>query len=230
MTTADRRATEGDARRSGRLPVIVLALLIALGLSTPAHADVGREPVLLIHGWQGSTAQFAAMRTALEHDGFPVYVVDLPGEENLANAQAISRVVERARQEHNDREVALVGHSMGGLSARHYLKFLGGTEHTRHYISMGTAQRGYAPACLLPPANGGQLCPLNSFLIQLNSGDPTPPPVTYTFLNSSLDATRNDTIGGNWCRAEIPGVEHADEPADPRFIAAVRHALDGGCG
>ncbi|MBF6135073.1 alpha/beta fold hydrolase [Nocardia otitidiscaviarum] len=210
------------------LPIVV-ALLAGLCSATSAAADTGREPVLLIHGWRGSVAQFDTMRAALEREGYPVYVVDLPGDENLANARTIADVAERARRAHGHDRVSLVGHSMGGLSARHYLRFLGGTDTTRGYISMGTGQRGYAPACLLAPDQGGQMCPVNPFIIQLNTGDPTPAPVTYTFLNSSRDATRHDVIGENWCRAEIPDVEHADEPGDPKFIAAVRDALVGRC-
>ncbi|MFI6868426.1 esterase/lipase family protein [Nocardia sp. NPDC050406] len=214
--------------RNGLLFIVLLGLWIAV-TGTPADADAHRGPVLLIHGWQGSTAQFSDMRAVLEQAGFPVYVVELPGDENIANVRAIGEVVDRARGEHGGGKVDLVGHSMGGLSARYYLKYAGGTETTRTYISMGSSQRGYAPACLLPPAAGGQMCPLNDFIVRLNSGDPTPPPVTYTFLNSTLDATRGDIVGGKWCRAEIPDVKHADEPSHPRFIAAVRKALEGQC-
>ncbi|MFC9892548.1 lipase family alpha/beta hydrolase [Nocardia sp. NPDC127579] len=207
-------------------------LLVAAALvlcATPPASAAQANPVLLVHGWQGSAGQFAPMRTVLEQAGFPVYAVELPGDENYANVRAIAAAVVRARQEHGGSRVDLVGHSMGGLSARYFLKYEGGTDAVRTYVSMGSAQRGYLPACVLPPDGGGQMCPANEFITRLNTGDPTPGPVTYTFLNSSLDSTRHDIVGGNWCRAEIPGVRHADEPGDPRFAAAVRKALAGEC-
>ena len=36
--------------------------------------------------------------------------------------------------------VSLVGHSVGGLSARYYLKALGGAPKVTHYAAIGTAQ------------------------------------------------------------------------------------------
>ncbi|MEU4222670.1 alpha/beta fold hydrolase [Nonomuraea sp. NPDC026600] len=211
-------------------PLLILAFALLAGLCTGSPAQgAQREPVILVHGWNGSPTEFAQMQTALEQAGYPTYAIDLPGEENVANAQAISALVEQARQEHDGSKVSIVGHSMGGLSARHYLKFLGGAGKTLSYISMGTGQLGYWPACLLPAGQGGQMCPSNSFITQLNSGDPTPDPVRYTLLASSLDDTRNDVIAGVWCRAEFAGVAHADEPSSPVFIDAVLSALDGRC-
>ncbi|MEV0385729.1 alpha/beta fold hydrolase [Nonomuraea sp. NPDC050643] len=203
-------------------------LLAGLSAGRPAQA-AEPEPVILIHGWNGSATEFARMESALEQAGHPAYAIDLPGEENVANAEAIRDLVTQVRQEHGGAKVSLVGHSMGGLSARHYLKFLGGADATLSYLSMGTAQRGYWPACLLPANQGGQMCPTSTFVSRLNTGDPTPDPVRYTLLTSSLDETRNDVIDGVWCRAEFPGVAHADEPKSQVFIDAVIGILDGRC-
>ncbi|MEU7900677.1 alpha/beta fold hydrolase [Nonomuraea sp. NPDC049152] len=218
------------SRRQHVGPLLIAALSLLTGLCTGQQAQAAqREPVILVHGWNGTPAVFDQMKTALEQAGHPAYAIDLPGEENLANAEAIKNLVDQVRQAHNGSKVSLVGHSMGGLSARHYLKFLGGAEQTLSYVSMGTGQLGYWPACLLQPGQGGQMCPANSFIKQLNSGDPTPGPVRYTVLASSLDETRNDVIAGTSCRAEFPGLPHADEPRTPVFIDAVLSALAGQC-
>ncbi|WP_113703099.1 esterase/lipase family protein [Nonomuraea lactucae] len=210
------------------LPIAVVTLLAGLHAGPPAHA-ARREPVILVHGWNGEPGQFARMKAALKRAGHPAYAIDLPGEENIANAEAIAKLVARVRRKHGGGKISIVGHSMGGLSARHYLKFLGGAGETRSYVSMGTGQRGYAPACLLPSEQGGQMCPTGGFIRRLNSGDPTPGPVRYTLLASSLDETRDDTIDGVWCGAEFAGVRHADEPRTRVFIDAVLSALDGRC-
>ncbi|WP_431898061.1 esterase/lipase family protein [Nonomuraea sp. bgisy101] len=217
-------------RRQHVRPLLIAGLALAAGLCTGQQAQAEqREPVILVHGWNGTPAVFDQMKAALEQAGHPAYAIDLPGEENIANAEAIRNLVDQVRQQHNGSKVSLVGHSMGGLSARHYLKFLGGADKTLSYLSMGTAQLGYWPACLLQPAQGGQMCPTRAFIKQLNSGDPTPDPVRYTTLASSLDETRNDVIAGTWCRAEFPGVPHADEPRTQVFIDAVLGALAGRC-
>ncbi|MEV4112298.1 alpha/beta fold hydrolase [Nonomuraea sp. NPDC049695] len=210
--------------------VLVVAGTLLAGSGTAHAAQAAeREPVILIHGWNGSPTEFTQMEAALEQDGHPAYAIALPGGDNVANAEAIRTLVTQVRQEHGGGKVSLVGHSMGGLSARHYLKFLGGADATLSYVSMGTGQRGYWPACLLPANQGGQMCPSSTFLSRLNGGDPTPDPVRYTLLASSLDETRNDVIDGVWCRAEFPGVAHADEPKSQVFIDGVISALDGQC-
>ncbi|WP_214318619.1 esterase/lipase family protein [Nonomuraea sediminis] len=213
-----------------RRPLLIAAFTLLTGACTaqPVMASQ-REPVILVHGWHGAATDFDQMKTALQQAGYPTYAIALPGDENIANAQAIRNLVDQVRQEHGGAKVSLVGHSMGGLSARYYLKFLGGADKTLSYVSMGTGQLGYWPACLLQPNQGGQMCPTSTFIKQLNSGGPTPDPVRYTLLTSSLDETRNDVIAGTWCRAEFPNVQHADEPKTPVFINAVLSALDGHC-
>jgi triacylglycerol esterase/lipase EstA (alpha/beta hydrolase family) len=48
-----------------------------------------------------------------------------------------------AQRRHNpDAKAILIGHSMGGLVARHYLECLGGHEQTRMLITFGTPHRG----------------------------------------------------------------------------------------
>jgi triacylglycerol lipase len=209
----------------------VLAVAAAAGPAPPSSpaGAAEREPVVLVHGYLGSEGDMAAMRDALAAAGHPAYTIDLPGEENTANAEAVRALVDRVRADHGGARVSLVGHSMGGLSTRHYLKSLGGTEAVRSYVSMGTAHHGYAPACLLPTFLGGQMCPGSDFLRRLNEGDETPGDVRYATLTSSLDESREDRLDGAWCHAEFPDVPHAEEPRSPVFIDAVTRVLAGTC-
>jgi triacylglycerol lipase len=197
--------------------------------------------VILIHGWLAGgllpRPSFEAMTAALEADGHAVYIADLRGELNIPNAEAISHLVARASAEHGGAKVDLVGHSMGGLSSRHYLKYLGGTAHVDHYVSMGTGQYGWLPACALPLEQGGEMCPPRQFQINLNHGDDTPGDVSYTSLRGieddrNLDGTvaHDRPLDGGVCLKEgIDGGPHADEPDNPTFISLVRTALDGTC-
>jgi len=189
----------------------------------------GRPPVVLVHGWLGSPDNFATMKAALQADGYPVYTIRLPGQENVANANALVGIVARASSEHGGAKVDLVTHSMGGLSARYYLKFLGGAAKVRTYVSMGTSPHGYTGACQLPPNFGGQMCPGSAFLNQLNAGDDTPGAVAYTTLRSSRDESDTHLDGGACIGTPIPDVDHAAEPRDPVFIATVKTVLNGGC-
>jgi triacylglycerol lipase len=197
--------------------------------ATTAGATTEHRPVVLVHGWLGAPANFNTMKAALQAEGYPVYAVKLPGQENVANAGAIATIVNTASAEHDNSKVDIVAHSMGGLSGRYYLKFLGGAARVQTYVSMGTSQHGYTGACQLPVNFGGQMCPGSAFLNQLNAGDDTPGAVAYATLRSSRDESDTHLDGGACIGDPVPGVDHAAEPRDPAFLAAVKTVLTGGC-
>lgn len=212
---------------------IIVAAALFLATVLPASAaqadEVRREPVILVHGWAGAATDMTAMRDAFTAAGYPTYTVALPGQNNLVNAQVIADLVHSIRAQTGAAKANLVGHSMGGLSARWYLKRLGGVDEVRTYVSMGSPQYGYLPACLLGEQDGGQMCPLNPFLWDLDAGDDTPGEVAYTTIRSTEDAADVTRLDGGACFHEIAGVEHPDEPRSPAFIAAALAAVGGTC-
>jgi len=208
----------------------VVALLATALSAAPASAgEAGREPVILVHGWAGSSTDMSALRDAFTAAGYPAYVVQLPGQNNVVNANTIADLVHTARAQTGAAKVHLVGHSMGGLSTRWYIKRLGGAAEVHTYVSMGSAQYGYLPACLLGEQDGGQMCPFNPFLWALDEGDDTPGDVAYTTIRSTKDAVDVTRLDGGACFHEIAGVEHADEPRSLPFIAAAMAAVGGTC-
>jgi triacylglycerol lipase len=213
--------------------ISAMAALLLLATGLPAAAgqadEVRREPVILVHGWAGAATDMSTMRDAFTAAGYPAYTVDLPGQNNLVNAQVVADLVHRVRAQTGAAKVNLVGHSMGGLSTRWYLKRLGGADEVRTYVSMGSPQYGYFPACLLGEQDGGQMCPFNPFLMDLDAGDDTPGDVAYTTIRSTADAADVTRLDGGACFHEIAGVEHPDEPRSPLFIAAALAAVGGAC-
>jgi pimeloyl-ACP methyl ester carboxylesterase len=76
---------------------------------------------------------------------------DFPYDWRRDNRVAARHLAERApawlkawrqRSGNNDAKLVLVGHSMGGLVARHYLEVLGGWRDTRMLLTFGTPYRG----------------------------------------------------------------------------------------
>lgn len=204
-------------------------LLLFGGISGAPQTAAEVTPVILVHGWAGSGADMSAMRDAFSGAGHPAYTVDLPGQDNIVNAHVIADLVHSVREQTGAVKVDLVTHSMGGLSARWYLKRLGGAGEVRTYVSMGAPQYGYLPACLLGEQDGGQMCPFNPFLWDLDAGDDTPGEVAYTTIRSTKDAADVTRLDGGACFHEIAGVEHPDEPRSPLFIAAALTAVGGTC-
>lgn len=212
--------------------IIIVAILVALGgqlVAMPAHAAPRGVAVLFVHGWFGTPRSFDPMARLLAEHGIPSRAITLPGNENRANARAIATEAAVLHRAQPGRDIALVAHSMGGLSARYYLKYLGGHRIANQFIGMGTSQQGYWPACILPADQGGQMCPLNEFIHVLNAGVDLPADVTYTALASTEDSN-DGGIAGRWCKVpRVRGVSHAEEPGDAQFGRLVLQTLTTGC-
>jgi triacylglycerol lipase len=211
-----------------RLSLLGSLLLVAAALPTAVGAATGPDPVLLIHGYRGDPSTWADMIAFLESHGRTVRAIDLPGEDNVANAKAIGTTLKKLGW----RRVDLVGQSMGGLSARWFVKFVKSPVVVDAYVSLGTPQYGILAACLLPTSYGGQMCPSSSFLASLNRGDDTPGDTAWTTIYSTGDEiVPNDSsrLDGGACFTQVNGIAHNDMDNDPTVQAATLAAIDGGC-
>jgi len=208
------------------LAASLLAAVIALPPVVAGAAPV--DPVLLVHGYRGNPSTWADMAAYLQANGRETYGIDLPGEDNVANAKAIATALKRLGWNRVD----LVGQSMGGLSARWFAKFVKSRTTVDAYVSLGTPQYGIVAACLLPTTYGGQMCPTSSFLAKLNAGDDTPGSTAWTTIYSTNDElVPNDAsrLDGGACFVQVSGPAHNDMDNDPAVQAATLAAIDGGC-
>lgn len=165
------------------------------GTSTP---DAGMRPVvILVHGWAGSPREMSPLKSFLDANGFHSFIAILPGDDNVANAEYLQDFVREVEDLTDVPAVNIVGFSMGGLSARQYIRFLDGSAKVSRYVSIDTPHYGDAGACLLPAESGGQMCPFSPFLSDLNRGDDTPGDVMYTtILNQRSSSLLGRLRGG----------------------------------
>lgn len=216
-----------STHRATRGVAVVLAVLALFTLPASGQA-AGPDPVLLIHGWRANASAWDVMVPRFAAlDGRPVVALTLPGNDNVVNGKYIRDQVAARGWSRLD----IVGVSMGGLSARYYLKSLGGTASVDAYVSLGTPQYGILGACLLPQSQGGQMCPSSSFLKALNAGDDTPGTVRYMTLWGTSDKTvplKATNLDGGACYATVPGVVHTAYEEDQGVFGAVVQAIDGG--
>jgi triacylglycerol lipase len=100
-------------------------------------------PVLLIHGWACNSGYWHAMSKALEHANIAHHAMDL--EPVLADidsyAPMIHEAVEALCRDSGQTTVVIVGHSMGGLAARAYLR-KSGCERVAQLITLGSPHHG----------------------------------------------------------------------------------------
>ena len=211
-----------------RLSLVALLTLVVAGLSPATASAAGPDPVLLVHGYRGNPSTWADMKAFLERQGRTVFAIDLPGEDNVANAKAIGAKLRSLGW----KSVDLVAQSMGGLSSRWFVKFVKSTVRVNAYVSLGTPQYGITSACLLPTTYGGQMCPSSSFLRTLNGGDDTPGRAAWTTIYSTNDEyvpNSSSRLDGGACFVQVSGPGHNDMDNDATVMAHVLTSIDGGC-
>lgn len=201
--------------------------------TTPA-----RQPILLVHGINGSSADFAVMVERLVQDGWPrawVRALDFPDPRwgcNRDNADLVRDAVAELRRATGAARVDLVAHSMGVLSTRYYLKNLGGTAEVSTYVTLGGMHHGQRSACLnpLPVCVWQEICPRNPYLTDLNAPPATPGPVRWVSIYSLTDDTIEPASAhlDGAENIEFDGVDHAGPRGlteDPGVYAEVLRVL-----
>lgn len=145
-------------------------------------------PVLLVHGYVCNGGIWASMRGFLEAKGVPTYTHDLEpvyaGIDEYAAGLA-SRIEEICSRWGTNR-VIIVGHSMGGLAARAYLRAQGPARVAK-LITLGTPHHGTRTAPLGLGMNARQMEPGSAWLESLARGESRAAPVTVTSIYSSDD-------------------------------------------
>lgn len=201
-----------------------------------AAAHEGHHVVFILPGQSVGALPYGLLQAALRASGFDARTLDLQGTDLRADAAHLAQEVERAHAEHPQATISLVGHSAGGMSARHYLKNLGGHSQVSNYIALGSPQYGSPSACLQPgPAH--DLCPGSDFLRELNDQDDTPGDTAYYSLRSEREWADGRLDGGQCRMTPIPlpmpflggGFHHSIEPLQHETAGAVIAALNGTC-
>ena len=135
----------------------------------PAPAPA-RAPVLLLHGVLCNAGSMQHLRTALVARGVhPVYTLSYgPPLASIDHfVHQVATRIDEILAATGAAQVAIVGHSMGGLVARAYLRRHGPAKVST-VITIGTPHRGSVHAWLFPGVSLGQLRPSNAWLSELN--------------------------------------------------------------
>ena len=166
-----------------------------------------RETVMLVQGFVQTRSVLTGMERRLRRDGFEVFSVNLGGFLNIYNTRPVEEVarhiagkVRRLRARHNLGRIHMVCHSKGGLVGRWFVQALGGDEHVKTLITLGTPHQGTPTAVLaaLPPVglvagSGHQMLPHSPFIRRL-AALPLP---AHTRLVSIF--SRTDLVCPYWC-------------------------------
>ena len=129
-----------------------------------------RVPVLLVHGLVDNRSIFAVMRRSLRRRGFASVCSwnYSPLLRDVAKAaDDLGQHIERICAQTGHDRVHVVGHSLGGLIARHYVQRQGGERRVASLVTLGTPHGGSVLAHALPTPLVRQLRPGSTVLQEL---------------------------------------------------------------
>lgn len=162
----------------------------------PADAGLGIDGIVFVHGINGSGSDWNTMVDRFKADGWPDNRLiaraysDPRWGCNGMNATQLAQWVQEI-QGRGATRIAVIAHSMGGLSSRHYLQRLGGTSEVVVFITLGTMHHGLSTSCLnpLPVCVWQELCETGPFITGLNTAPATPGPTRWVSIFSTGDQT-----------------------------------------
>jgi pimeloyl-ACP methyl ester carboxylesterase len=147
-------------------------------------------PVLLVHGFLCNHGVWDKVARALRQSGHPVLAIDLePLFTSIDDyAPLIERAVATLRAKTGAPKVVLVGHSMGGLAIRAWLR-KHGSRHAAKIITLGTPHQGTQASQWVTTPNGAQMKWRSAWLSELGQSET---PAKRQLMQLAL--TRHDNI------------------------------------
>jgi triacylglycerol esterase/lipase EstA (alpha/beta hydrolase family) len=213
----------------------------ALGLSWPLmalhsllmhdpSAMRAARPVLLVHGVLVNDGMWFRFRRAIVRCGIaPVYTMNYgPPHADIEHfANQLAAKIDSVRAATGAERVVLVGHSMGGLVSRAYLRRFGG-DRVSKLITIGTPHHGSVLAWSFVGRGLEQMRPGNPWLVELNRNENQSVPVPIVSIWSQHDSMVAPQASSVLACAEnvaLFGVGHNAMLGDERVVdRAVREA------
>lgn len=215
--------------RPGEQPAAVRALFA----DDPLAA---RTPVLLVHGLVDNRSVFSVMQRSLRRRGFTDVCTwnYSPLLTDIARGAAdLGAHVERICEQTGHDRVHVVGHSLGGLIARHFVQRQGGDRRVDSLVTLGTPHQGSLLAHVVPTPLIRQLRPGSPLLREL--AEPAPGcRTTVTAVYSDLDQMVLPTSSGRCDHPDlgarnvlVHGVGHMSLPRHRGVVDEVAVTLAG---
>jgi hypothetical protein len=166
------RASWGEAFWAYRFFVTRLPWALRPQVLQPAQSPQTRIGVVLVHGFVCNHRVWDDLAPYLRAHGHAVFAVDL--EPVYASIDHYAATIERAVQalgEHTGQaQVALVGHSMGGLAIRAWMRTYG-TKRAALAVTLGTPHQGTQVAPNARASNGKQMVWQSDWLAALAASE-----------------------------------------------------------
>jgi|GEM_PF-1460143 len=192
-------------------------------------ADPAHPPVVMVPGFFLPTAIWVSLGHRLHDLGWTTQITipHWPSFGDIRNVSAATAFqVQQLQQRTGATRFEFIGHSMGGLVLRYFIKHMGGDKLGAHYVSFGTPQHGTVIGHIFPVTSAVQMEPGSDFLTELNTGTETPGNFPYTSIRTNTDEivlSSDSPILKGAANYLLPLREHLELVFDPQ---AQQIALD----
>lgn len=206
------------------------------------------QTVLLLHGFFQTRNVWEIMEDRLRHDGYGVLSFDLGGLLWRFNTRSITDLasmiadkVEGVCARYGLERFHIIGHSKGGLIARHYIQHYGGDRRAKSLVTLGTPHHGTPTAAIGVWLMGGGLLSRSPFemfpgspFLKLLRKDTFPPGIPLTSIYSQSDLVcpwpysvlRPRPGESSMRNVPVKGVGHTALTYDPGVYHIVRRELE----
>jgi len=181
-----------------------------------------RIPVLLVHGYICNQRVWDKMAQALHQAGHPVLAITLEPLFTSIDEYAtqVQQAVVQLQHATGASQVALVGHSMGGLVIRAWLR-QHGNAHVSRIITLATPHQGTRIAAWSPTINARQMAWSSPWLQALQASET---PTTRQLMHIALTQHDNivypqrEQVLSDASVTEFRGIGHLEMCLDGRVI------------
>ena len=193
----------------------------------PPASATGRSgvPVVLVHGYVCNHRVWDDMTLALHNANHPVIAVDLePVFGSIEDyAPILEDAVTRLMAQTGAKQVALVGHSMGGLAIRAWLRMVTPAQLKRvaGIVTLGTPHQGTSITRGAPTLNGKQMLFKSEWVQTLASSEDEQRRALMRIalnLNDNICISQREQILPGVPVTEFHGIGHLEMCLNPRVI------------
>ena len=165
-----------------------------------------QNPILFVHGWTEDGTVWAPFINYFVQDGWSnssLFTIsfwnstDCSDSANINNANNISLKVNEILSETHATKIDLIAFSMGGISSRYYVKFLGGLSKVDDYVTIATNHHGDFLKTLKTHCYDHD----DPLIEKLNEGDET----AGGLLTNDTIGNRTGPFGVNYNGTHVPG-------------------------
>ncbi|MEC7987152.1 MAG: alpha/beta fold hydrolase [Myxococcota bacterium] len=209
------------------------------------------ETVLLLHGFFQTRNIWEIMERRLRREGFGVLSLNLGGLLWQYNTKSITKQaeflyakMEKVCKNHNIQKFHIIGHSMGGLIARHYIQSHGGHRRVKSLITLGSPHHGTPTALIGVFLMGAgvlsvspfQMLPNSRFVKNLRKERfPVDIPLTSIFSRHDVicpwwaSVLRPDDTHRYMKNYQLRGIGHSELTHQPQVFQLVLDRLNMAC-